>query len=76
MFTFLLLVGSVWLLRLYRSTRRVTQNLEEITGILLNRVARPLSVVPPVMEMVRNVVELVQEYRGKDSKPSDGENEE
>ena len=70
----LLLVGSVWLLRLYRSTRRVTQNLEEITGILLNRVARPLSVVPPVMEVVRNVVELVQEYRGKDSKSSDEEN--
>lgn len=61
--TLLLVVWSVWLFRVYRSTRQVTQNVEEITGILLNRVARPLSVVPTVMEVVRGVVELVQEYR-------------
>jgi len=70
-----MVVGSVWLLRLYRSTRRVTQNLEEITGILLNRVARPLSVVPPLMDVVRNVVEMVQEYRGKDRTQDDDEEE-
>ena len=64
--TLLLVVWSVWLLRVYRSTRQVTQNVEEITGILLNRVARPLSVVPTVMEVVRGVVELVQEYRNPD----------
>ena len=64
--TLLLVVWSVWLFRVYRSTRRVTQNVEEITGILLNRVARPLSVVPTVMEVVRGVVELVQEYRNTD----------
>ena len=61
--TLLLVVWSVWLFRVYRSTRQVTQNVEEITGILLNRVARPLSVVPTVMEVVRGLVELVQEYR-------------
>ncbi len=64
--TLLLVVWSVWLFRVYRSTRQVTQNAEEITGILLNRVARPLSVVPTVMEVVRGVVELVQEYRNTD----------
>ena len=64
--TLLLVVWSVWFFRVYRSTRQVTQNVEEITGILLNRVARPLSVVPTVMEVVRGVVELVQEYRNTD----------
>ena len=64
--TLLLVVWSAWLFRVYRSTRQVTQNVEEITGILLNRVARPLSVVPTVMEVVRGVVELVQEYRNID----------
>ena len=64
--TLLLVVWSVGLFRVYRSTRQVTQNVEEITGILLNRVARPLSVVPTVMEVVRGVVELVQEYRNTD----------
>ena len=64
--TLLLVVWSVWLFRVYRSTRQVSQNVEEITGILLNRVARPLSVVPTVMEVVRGVVELVQEYRNPD----------
>ena len=69
------MVWSVSLLRLFRSTRRVTQNLEEISEILLNRVARPLSVVPTVMEVVREVVELVREYRGKDRLSGDEENE-
>jgi len=64
--TLLLVVWSVWLFRVYRSTRQVTQNVEEITGILLNRVVRPLSVVPTVMEVVRGVVKLVQEYRNPD----------
>ena len=64
--TLLLAVWSVWLFRVYRSTRQVTQNVEEITGILLNRVVRPLSVVPTVMEVVRGVVKLVQEYRNPD----------
>ena len=73
--TLLLVVWSVWLFRLYRSTRQVTQNVEEITGILLNRVARPLSVVPTVMEVVRGVVELVQDYRntGGTSDPDESE---
>ena len=64
--TLLLVVWSVWLFRVYRSTRQVTQNVEEITGILLNRVVRPLSVVPTVMEVVRGVVKLVQECRNPD----------
>ena len=64
--TLLLVVWSVWLFRVYRSTRQVTQNVEEITGILLNRVVRPLSVVPTVMEAVRGVVKLVQGYRNPD----------
>jgi len=64
--TLLLVVWSVWLFRVYRSTRQVTQNVEEIIGILLNRVVRPLSVVPTVMEVVRGVVKLVQECRNPD----------
>ena len=64
--TLLLVLWSVWLFRVYRSTRQVTRNVEEITGILLNRVARPLSVVPTVMEVIRGVVELVQDYRNTD----------
>ena len=69
--TVLLVVWTLWLMRLSRSTSQVTQNLEEITGIVLNRVARPLSVVPTVMEVVRSVVELVQEYRGQDRTSGD-----
>ena len=61
-----LLVGSIWCLRLYRSTRRVTQNLEEITGIVLNRVAKPLVTFPPLMDTVRDVFAFVQEFRTRD----------
>ena len=70
------MVGSLWLYRVYRSTMRVTQNVDEITGILLNRVARPLSVVPTVMEVVRSAVELFQEYRGNNRASNDEEVEE
>ena len=71
--TLAVVVWSVWLFRVYRSTGQVTKNVEEITGILLNRVARPLSVVPTVMEVVRSVVELVQEYRNTDRTSDDDE---
>jgi hypothetical protein len=73
--TLLLLVGSIWFLRLYRSTRRVTQNLEEITGIVLNRVAKPLATLPPLMDTVRDVFGFVQELRNKDRDNNEDEGE-
>ena len=61
-----MLVSAVWLFRLYLSTRRITRNLEEISGIVLNRVARPLSTLPPLMEVTKYVLGLVQEYRSRE----------
>ncbi len=49
--------------RLYRSARRVAQNLEEISNIILTRIARPLSTLPPLLEAVKYVLGLVQQYR-------------
>ena len=73
--TLMLLVGSIWFLRLYRSTHRVTQNLEEITGIVLNRVAKPLVTLPPLMDTVRDVFGFVQELRTRD-RDNDSDEEE
>jgi hypothetical protein len=73
--TLLLLVGSIWFLRLYRSTRRVTQNLEDITGIVLNRVAKPLVTLPPLMDTVREVFGFVQELRTRDRDNDEDEGE-
>ncbi|MBQ10656.1 MAG: hypothetical protein CMJ45_03800 [Planctomyces sp.] len=64
--TLLALVGSIGLLRLYRSTRRVTQNLEDISGIVLNRVAKPLVTLPPLLDTVKDVFGFVQELRSRD----------
>ena len=64
--TLFALVGSIGLLRLYRSTRRVTQNLEDISGIVLNRVAKPLVSLPPLLDTVKDVFWFVQELRAKD----------
>jgi hypothetical protein len=64
--TLLALVGSIGILRLYRSTRRVSQNMEDISGIVLNRVAKPLVNLPPLLDMVKDVFGFVQELRAKD----------
>ena len=67
----LALVGSIGLLRLYSSTRRVTQNLEDISGIVLNRVAKPLVSLPPLLDTVKDVLGFVQEWRTKDQDEED-----
>jgi len=64
--TLLALVGSIGILRLYRSTRRVSQNMEDISGIVLNRVAKPLVNLPPLLDTVKDVFGFVQELRAKD----------
>ena len=51
---------------MYRSTRRVTQNLEDISGIVLNRVAKPLVTLPPLLDTVKDVFGFVQELRSRD----------
>jgi hypothetical protein len=63
--TLLALVGSIGILRLYRSTRRVSQNMEDISGIILNRVAKPLVNLPPLLDTVKDVFGFVQELRAK-----------
>ena len=64
--TLLALVGSIGIVRLYRSTRRVSQNMEDISGIVLNRVAKPLVNLPPLLDTVKDVFGFVQELRAKD----------
>ena len=64
--TLLALVGSIGILRLYRSTRRVSQNMEDISGIVLNRVAKPLVNLPPLLDTVKDVFGFVQELWAKD----------
>ena len=71
----MLLVTGLLLFRLYRSARRVTQNLEEISSIVLNRVARPLSTLPPLIEVVKYVLGLVQQYRSRERRNEDDEGE-
>ena len=69
--TLLALVGSIGILRLYRSTRRVSQNMEDISGIVLNRVAKPLVSLPPLLDTVKDVLGFVQEWRTKDQDEED-----
>ena len=64
--TLLALVGSIGILRLYRSTRRVSQNMEDISGIVLTRVAKPLVNLPHLLDTVKDVFGFVKELRAKD----------
>jgi hypothetical protein len=43
----------------------VTQNVEEISGIVLNRVAKPLVNLPPLLDTVKDIFGFVQELRAK-----------
>ena len=61
-----LLVGGVSLLRITRSVRRTAANVEIISGILLESVARPLANIPTILETGRNVVGWVQQYLSKE----------
>lgn len=61
-----LLVGGVSLLRITRSVRRTAENVEIISGIVLESVAKPLANIPTILETGRNVVGWVQQYLSKE----------
>ena len=61
-------------LSLYRSIKHTAMNVEAISGVLLESVARPLSNIPTLVELGRSVVGWVQEYRtrqGRDEEDDD-----
>ncbi len=70
-FSIVLLVIAILAFRLYRSARRVTGNMEEISGIVLDRVARPLTSLPPLIEIVNYVLGWVQELRSRGRRSDD-----
>jgi hypothetical protein len=70
-----LLVGGFLVFGLLRSIRGTVRNAEEVTSIIVNKVARPLSNIPAVADVVRTVVGLVQEYRSRERRNEDGETE-
>ena len=74
-FSVVMLVSGVLIFRLYRSARRVIKNMEEISGIVLDRVARPLTSLPPLMEIANYVLGLVQEFRSRGRRSDDEERE-
>ena len=58
-------VGGLMGFSLYRSIKRTAVNVEAISGVLLESVARPLSNIPTLVELGRSVVGWVQEYRSR-----------
>ena len=66
-----LVVGGVMVLSLYWSVKRSAQNVEAISGVVLESVARPLSNIPTLVELGRSVVGWVQEYRSRQGRDED-----
>ncbi len=73
MFTVVALVGGLLMFRLYRPLRRTAQNLEVISDIFAERVARPLSNLPALLELVKYLVGLVPGFRSEERRSEDGE---
>lgn len=71
----MLLVGSFLAFGLFRSIRGTVRNVEAVSSIIVNKVARPLSNVPALADVVRTVLGLVQEYRSRERRKEDGETE-
>ena len=71
----MLLVCGYGLFRLYRTARRTTQNLEEVSNIILTRVVHPLTTLPPLMEIGKYVLGLVEQYRSRERRNGDDERE-
>lgn len=61
-----LLVGSVSANRLSRSVNRTVANVEAISVILLESVAKPLRNIPTILDTGRSVLGWVQEYLSKE----------
>ena len=74
-FSAVLLVIAILAFRLYRSAKRVTGNMEEISGIVLDRVARPLTSLPPLIEIFNYGLGWVQEFRSRGRRSDDDERE-
>jgi hypothetical protein len=70
-----LVVVGLLVFRLLRSVRRIIRNVEEVSSIIVNRVARPLSNFPGLADMARTVMGLVQQYRSRERRNEDGETE-
>ena len=73
--TVAVLVGGLWTYRLCRSLRRTAGNVEEVSGIIVDRVVRPLSSLPALVEVVKYVVGLVRQYGSRERRSEDGEGE-
>jgi hypothetical protein len=61
-----LVVGSVSANRLSRSVNRTVANVEAISVILLESVAKPLRNIPTILDTGRSVLGWVQEYLSKE----------
>jgi hypothetical protein len=67
------LVGVLMMVRLYRPLRRTAQNAEVVSDILAERVARPLSNFPALLEVVKYLVGLVPGFRSEERRGEDGD---
>lgn len=65
------IVGSVYGVRVSKSVQRTAKNIEEISEILRDSVLRPLSNIPMIMESTGNVLGWVQQYISKDRRKED-----
>ncbi len=71
--TVVALVIALMLFRVYRPLRRTAQNLEVISEIMAERVTRPLSNIPFLMEIVRYAVGWVRGFRQEKKESDDGD---
>ena len=73
MLTVVALVGGLMMFRLYRPLRRTAQNVEVISDVFAERVARPLSNLPALLEIVKYVVGLVPGFRPEEPRSEGGD---
>lgn len=71
--TLVALLVAVMVFRLYRPLRTTSQNLEVISDIFAERVARPLSNIPALLEVVKSAVGWVQGLRSEERRSEEGE---
>lgn len=69
-----LLMGGVSIYRLSRSVNRTAANVEAISVILHESVAKPLRNIPTILETGRNVLGWVQEYLSKERRNEQDDN--
>ena len=74
-FVLVLLVAGWLAFGLYRPLRRAARNLEGLSEIIVNRVVGPLSNLPSLAEVAKNVMGLVQQYRAGERRNDDDERE-